>query len=183
MLKIFSLGLAAIAFIFMFSLVFAQEASPLPNTSGPLSSPVEYALPYPGILPDHPLFFIKIIRDRILQFLIKNPVKKCEFQILLADKSLISGMMLLEKNKQDLAIKSYDKAVNSLTQAEHYLFEIPGSDKTQIVNVKDRFEKSLQKHQELLSEVQGKLNDRQNLQVDQLLTKLNLLFQEYQNKK
>jgi hypothetical protein len=63
----------------------------------------EYELPYPGLLPDHPLYKIKLARDRILDFLIRDPVKRIEFNLLMADKRLNMGIFLVDREKYTLA--------------------------------------------------------------------------------
>lgn len=60
---------------------------------------MEYALPYPGILPDHPLYVFKKIRDAILEFLIVDPVRKAEFYILQADKRLAMALAYAQKDR------------------------------------------------------------------------------------
>ncbi len=44
----------------------------------------EYALPYPGILPDNVLYNLKVFRDKVFEFLIIDPVKKADFYLLQA---------------------------------------------------------------------------------------------------
>lgn len=70
---------------------------------------------YPGILPDHPLYFLKMIRDRILLFLTTDPLKKAELLLQFADKRVRAAeALIMEKNKVDLGI-------TTLTKAEKYL--------------------------------------------------------------
>ncbi len=75
---------------------------------------VDYFLPYPGILPDHFLYPLKMIRDRILLFLTTDSLKKAELYLLFADKRLGAAKALIEGNKLDLGI-------TTLTKAEKYL--------------------------------------------------------------
>lgn len=75
---------------------------------------VDYYLAYPGILPDHPLYFLKMIRDRIWLFLTTDVVKKAELYLLFADKRLGASQALIEGNKHDLG-------VSTATKAEKYL--------------------------------------------------------------
>jgi hypothetical protein len=91
-------------FAIFFSMALAQEAAPLYPSSTP--QPVNYTLPYPGILPDHPLYFVKQLRDTVLSLLISNPVRKVKFYILMADKHLSMGVVLKEKGKPELAHNS-----------------------------------------------------------------------------
>jgi hypothetical protein len=59
---------------------------------------IEYALPYPGMLPDHPLYFLKNLRDHIMDFIIRDHIKKAEFNLLLSDKKLAMFTDLYNKN-------------------------------------------------------------------------------------
>lgn len=78
----------------------------------------EYTLPYPGILPDNPLYALKMVRDRIVGFLISDPLKKAEFNLLQADKRLAAAMSLMQKQgKEDIAEETVSKAENYLEQA------------------------------------------------------------------
>src|SRR5438552_3561844 len=64
---------------------------------------VDYQLAYPGLLPDHPLYFLKAARDKVYAFFISSPVKKAEFDLLQADKRVESSYLLIQKGKVDLA--------------------------------------------------------------------------------
>src|SRR5438309_421306 len=74
-------------YFFIFSLcasfVSAEEVLDSPTPS-PVS--ISYQLPYPGMLPDNPLYFLKVIRDGVWSFLLSNPLKKADFDLLQADK-------------------------------------------------------------------------------------------------
>jgi len=78
---------------------------------------VEYNLTWPGILPDHFLYPIKMIRDRIWLFLVSEPLKKAELLLRLADKRIWSAKMLVEKGKTDLAATTSTKAEKYLERA------------------------------------------------------------------
>src|SRR4030067_2121577 len=79
---------------------------------------IEYNLPYPGILPDHPLFIIKSIRDKILEFTTRDNSKKAELYLLLSDKRAAMVMPLAKNGKDKLA-------VTSLKQTEEYFSKTP----------------------------------------------------------
>lgn len=79
----------------------------------------EYILPYPGILPDNPLYQLKVLRDKIYDFFTKDPVKKVQFKLLMADKRMNMARMLAEKGNTSLAsdtivdaVSYYNGAVN-----------------------------------------------------------------------
>lgn len=113
---------------------------------------VEYVLPFPGILPDNPLYFLKAGRDRIMDFLIVDPVRKAEFYILQADKRLGMATMLLDKGNTTLAETTLskgetymDKAVSTLVNLKRSGKEIPGY-------LVDRLTRSVAKHGEVITE-------------------------------
>lgn len=107
-------------FVFLPS-VYAQEELKIdPITPTPVPE-VEYVLPYPGILPDNPLYSLKASRDRIISFFIADPVKKSEFDLLQADKRLQAGIFLLHKNSPDV-----DLSITTISKGQNYLEEAIG---------------------------------------------------------
>lgn len=84
---------------------------------------VAYELPYPGILPDHPLYIIKIARDRVLEYTTRDPAKKAQLYLLLSDKRVAMALSLIQKGK----IKP---AVSTLSKGEKYFLQIPDLVKT-----------------------------------------------------
>jgi hypothetical protein len=100
-----------ILFFFNFRTSFAQ------STPSAQILNVQYDLPYTGILPDNPLYFLKAVRDNVLNLLITDPVKKAEFDLLMADKRLGGAQALLAKHKNDLAITTLSKSGNYFYQA------------------------------------------------------------------
>lgn len=83
---------------------FAQEASPSARNT--------YQLPYAGLLPDSPLYFLKAFRDRVVELLISDPLKKSEFDLLSADKRLSMGIALYDKKKYELSESTISKGEN-----------------------------------------------------------------------
>jgi hypothetical protein len=78
---------------------------------------VQYDLPYTGILPDNPLYFLKALRDNLLNVFITDPLKKSEYDLLMADKRLGGAQALFIKKKNDLAITTLSKSGNYFYQA------------------------------------------------------------------
>lgn len=74
------------------------------------SKNVEYTLPYPGLLPDSPLYIVKTIRDRIVDFLTRNCVDKARLYLLNSDKRAASAIRMIENGKSKLAISTMSKA-------------------------------------------------------------------------
>lgn len=79
---------------------------------------VDYPLPYPGkILPDHPLWPLKAIRDRLWLLVTLNRSKQAELLLLFADKRLVSSRILFEKGKPELAFATFTKGEKYLERA------------------------------------------------------------------
>ena len=121
-------------------------------------APVEYQLPYPGLLPDNPLYFLKVFRDRIVEFLISDPLKKAEFNLLEADKRLNAGVYVFKKGKVDLAESSISKGENYFEKAISETMEA----KKQGMDISDISKKlliSASKHEEILNNLESKTDN------------------------
>lgn len=114
---------------------------------------VAYNLPYPGLLPDSPLYLAKMVRDRITDFLTRDNLKKAELYLLYSDKRAAMSLILANKGKSQLAIDTFVKG-------EKYFFKIPNllkSTKKQGGQVPSNFFQTLKlsnaKHKELIEEL------------------------------
>jgi hypothetical protein len=109
------------AILALFFVLFFTFTTTIPVLSqAPISvgeSSVIYELPYPGILPDHPLYFVKQLRDNLLEFLTRDNLKKAELYLLTSDKHLVMSTQLANKDKHELAI-------NTLRKGERYFQKI-----------------------------------------------------------
>ncbi len=122
------LALFAITITQKTGIVFAQET--VVETDTPIgvdiqatqsamdkSQRINYELPYPGMLPDNPLYILKVIRDGIVKFLINDSLKKAQFSLLVAEKRMYAGKLLVEKNKDQLAVSTISKSNNYLDES------------------------------------------------------------------
>jgi len=125
----------------------------------PVVQKVEYTLPYPGILPDHPLYFLKRLRDTILEKLISDPIRKAEFYILQGDKRLQMGLMLIEGGKANLGESTISKGEKYIEQAVTKLSSYKESGGIIPPYVIERLEKATAKHQEVISDLMGKASE------------------------
>lgn len=112
---------------------------------------IEYMLPFPGILPDHPLYFFKTLRDMIIEKMITNDIKKAEFYILQADKRLQMSVVFAASQKNALsetmrndAFVYREKALTTLVTALEKKVVIPRY-------VFEKLLVSTQKHEEVLT--------------------------------
>lgn len=102
-------------------LLFALPVFYLSNYSQSITlsdKKVIYEFPYPGILPDHPLYFLKVSRDKLLDFFTRDPLKKVNLYLLFSDKRVKMAEFLSKKGKSDLAIATASKS-------EKYFLKIP----------------------------------------------------------
>lgn len=150
-LIIFSVYLILLAVVLIFNArLYAQELTPTltPSTQATQSPIIKYDLAYPGILPDHPLYKIKVLRDKILIVFINDPQKRIDFYLLKTDKGILATAMLVDKNKIKLAEETALKAENNYTLLTNELYNLPKKPDS-------RFFKKLKdaslKHQEVLN--------------------------------
>ena len=85
---------------------------------------IDYALSYQGkIGPDNPLWYIKVMRDKVWQIVTFNPLKKAELNLLFSDKRLNSSLELFKNNKPDLGLSTLTKSGKYLENAEALMTE------------------------------------------------------------
>lgn len=129
----------------------------------------DYVLPYPGILPDHPLYFLKELRDRIIEALIVNPERKSEFYLLQSDKLLNSAVSLLEKNNEDKTKEAIQRSSEKMRQAVSQLSIMKQSGKTVSSGSIDRIVHAIDKHIEVLEEMGSSIETKEAIEVLQKL--------------
>lgn len=88
-----------------------------------------------GLLPDDRFYKLKVLRNKIAEKMIIGNVKKIEFDLLMADKTIYASKLLAEKGKVDLAketalkgehyysmlVQEYNKALLSHEQIPSWL--------------------------------------------------------------
>jgi hypothetical protein len=139
----------------------AAEAQPTPTTAAsPSAQKIEYYLPYPGILPDSPLFKLKAFRDRIRLEMTFNIEKKAEMELLLADKRLNAAQALIDGGKQALGVTTVTKAEKYLEQsASHALaLRASGHDAKSLLGM---LGKASAKHLEIIQQLGPKVTPAQ----------------------
>jgi hypothetical protein len=126
---------------------------------------IEYSLPFPGILPDHPLYGLKLMRDKILIMFTRNPVRKTHLNLLLADKKLVMGQLLWEKNDFDLSISTLYEGEKLLLISATGLSDLKTQNNLP-EGLADKIELAAKKHQEVIKQltiVTGNENLKQQL--------------------
>ena len=129
---------------------------------------VSYDLPYPGILPDNPLYFLKAVRDNLIGYLITDPLKKSEYDLLQSDKRLSASKKLLEEGKVDLSITTLSKSGNYFFNAidKAAVAKSQGQDANPIL---DKLLNASNKHQEIIFQMTKDLKgDREKIYTSYL---------------
>lgn len=146
------------------------ESIPMPITSftpSPVPSTVEYQLPYPGILPGSPLYSIKMVRDRIMEVLISDPIKKANFYLLQADKRTASALMLYEKGDDKMAETTLTKAQKYLEKSLVKAQEVKNSGKD-AGDIFARIKDSSLKQKQEIEIISGKSKEKRESLMDEL---------------
>ena len=151
-------------------------------STGTSFAQVKYDLAYPGILPNHPLYKVKVLRDRITAVLINDPIKKTEFYLLQADKGIHAAAMLVDKNEVELAKETALKAENNMTLLTFGLKKLRQRPDQSLF---DKLKLASLKHQEVLSSKEKKVgkDDKKTFQQVINFSKTNLSTIEMLEKK
>lgn len=154
-----TIGLLLTALLFP-ALVFASSATvaAVPNVT-PAPAQVQYELPYPGMLPNNPLYFLKQVRDWILDRLIMDPVKKTEFYILQGDKRLAMGIELNAGGNGILGEQTISKGEKYMNNAAATLLTLKAQGSEVPAYITDHLAQALAKHEEVLTAEIAKTTD------------------------
>ncbi|MCL4354174.1 DUF5667 domain-containing protein [Patescibacteria group bacterium] len=117
-------------------------------------------LPYPGLLPDSPLYFLKMIRDRFVSFSTQNPASKVDFDILQAEKRLNAGVYLfIQRKDHSLATSTISKGSNYFNNAL-IVAENAKKQKEDIKDLKRKISKSLLKYKYVLKNLKSEKSEQ-----------------------
>jgi len=158
---------------------FGVAPKKLVVTPSPTFSPtsVNYSLVYPGILPDHFLYPLKMVRDRLWLFLTLGPVRQAEVRLLFADKRLGAGKALIEGNQIKLGISTLTKAEKYLEEGLKKLTEAKKANRD-IASLKEKYGLALAKHEEVLLALKTKVGAEEQIIINELLNKIEQLRKE-----
>jgi len=122
---------------------------------------VDYTLPYPGILPDNPLYVLKAARDQIIGFFISDPLKKSEYDLLQADKRLASGVSLIKEGsaKYNLSVTTISKGENYFNDAISKL-AIAQKQGVDVKSFSSTMKTAVQKHIEVIRDLESQVSSQ-----------------------
>ena len=161
MKKIFFTIFFSLILLSSVSFSFAQEVSPTgdmgTSSRSAQNKSVEYTLPYPGLLADSPLYFLKILRDKFQEVFISSPSLKADFYLLQADKRLYEGKLLFDKGTS-----KYSLSESTISKAENYFekgisqLQIAKNQKLDVNSLIQKYRLSSAKHEEVVRDMIGK---------------------------
>ena len=121
-----------------------------------------YQLPYPGMLPDNPLYFLKVVRDDLTAFFIGKPLAKASFDLLQSDKDVEASYLLVtrEQGKETLALQTFSQSQDYFVDA---IKQVKSAKKQgySILEISKKLQASAQKHEQMLQSV-GQQTHQQN---------------------
>jgi hypothetical protein len=146
--KIF-LSIFVLFLIFSFTIYFANYA----QTITIREDKVIYQLPYPGLLPDHPLYIIKNFRDWLVIFFTREPLKKIDLYLLDSDKKAAMTDLLIKKGKYQLAINTFLKGEKNFLKIPPLLKEAKKQGITPSSELIEKLKTANLKHKEVIDEI------------------------------
>ncbi len=138
---------------------------------------VDYDLTYPGLLPDHFLYPLKMVRDRIWLWLTTDPLKKAELLLRLADKRIWSAQMLMDKENVELAVSTVTKAEKYLEQAVDQE-EVAREKKKDTKAFLEKLAQAGLKHEEVLLGIRQKVSEEANPVINSCLDYARRAYQQ-----
>lgn len=134
------------------------------------SANVNYLLAYPGILPDNPLYKIKVLRDKIIARLIRDKVNKIEFDLLLADKTIYASKLLADKGNIPLAKETAIKGENYFTiLVTDYKWAFWSGEKIP-KKLDEKIKNASLKHRQVITEMMQKTNNDDKKTYENILS-------------
>lgn len=144
----------------------------------PKAFAVDYSLAWPGILPDNKIYKLKVLRNKIIYRMIMNPVKKVEFDLLMADKTIYAGKLLVDKGEIALAKDTALKGENYYSMlVQDYNHALLKGKKIPIVLDK-KITLAAIKHQEFFADLESKVReeDKETFKIVNNFSKTNYQF-------
>jgi len=162
------LTLSGITFIFAVYLTlataYAQVASSSSQTAA--TTQIDYQLPYPGMFPDNPLYFLKVFRDQLTAFFLSKPLDKAQFDLMQSDKNVEAGYLLgtQQVGKSDLAIATISSGEDDFSSAIDQT-EAAKKQGYSILEMSKKLDLSNQKHMQVIKEIEGQVGKAQSQEL------------------
>ena len=133
---------------------------------------VVYDLPFPGILPDHPLYILKVARDKTKLFFTRDSIKKINLLLLYSDKKINMAQPLSDRGRWDRSSRIAFEAEEDFGK----MIDVMNVSKKQGASATADFIKkakvSNQKHKHIIESLIGKMPQGERVNIENAL-KLN----------
>ena len=133
---------------------------------------VMYELPYPGLLPGHYLYPIKMFRDRVVEWLTFDSGKKIELMIMYGDKRMAAAKVLLENGEEDLGMETGLKAMMYQERAIA-MIEKAKSEGENVGVWANRLERGTAKYREVWRDLVEKVGEKTKPRMDEYKDRAN----------
>lgn len=130
-----------------------------------------YELPHPGLLPDHPLYIFKTIRDNILIFTTRNTHKKALLYQQLSDKRITAAHRLAQKGKGELALAHATEAEDLFLKIPPLVQTVRNQGEEDTGDLISKLYLSNAKHREVITEMIGNTTQSEINLIELLLMK------------
>lgn len=116
---IVALSILSISFLRSVSIKYAYNPMVLSETTEKeIEIKIDYELPFAGnIHPDNPIWYAKVVRDKLLLLFNFSEEKRSDLNLRFADKRLGSALYLFENKKPDLGVATLSKAEKYLQKS------------------------------------------------------------------
>lgn len=162
LLIVFVLVLLPISAYFLFVIDSAGATIDVPQEK------VIYNLPYPGILSDNPLYFLKVARDYLTEFLTRDNVKKAQLYLLDSDKRVAMAMVFVKMGKNSQSIEAFSKGEKYFLKIIPLLQDAKKQGSSAPSSFVETLKLSNAKHKELILELLKTLPQGLNDQINQI---------------
>lgn len=139
---------------------------------------IDYYLPYAGsVLPDNPLWSLKVVRDRLWLSITPGAAKKSELNLLFADKRLQAARILFEEGKNDLAYSTLTKSCKYLELSSQLEQEArDGGENT--LDLAETIANASLKHRQVIREISLLVSEDVRPKLTLLEDKLIVIYQQ-----
>lgn len=123
------------------------------QTPTPSINKMVYELPYPGLLPDSPLYKLKQLRDGALEFATRDNLKKSELHLLMSDKLLRTAQMMSSQKKNKFVAPALLKSEKYFSKSVTEALESKKQGRSANNEFIDHLKMSNAKHEEVLAQI------------------------------
>lgn len=137
----------------------------------------DYYLPYPGLLPDSPVYKLKMVRDWLKLNVTFGELHKAQVELLFADKRIGAAQVLLDGGKSQLAASTASKGEIYLENAVNRTVKLTknGQDvKSMLLTLS----KAIAKHSEILNQMISKTAGDDRITLENSLKQTNSLAEK-----